>query len=80
LSKCVFIVKNIRFLGHVVGRSRTRLDLEKVKIIMEFPIPRIVTNVQAFLGLISYYCNYIKEYVHIVVPLFELTKENVPFQ
>jgi len=47
---------------------------------MEFRIPRIVTNVQAFLGLINYYCNYIKEYVRIVMPLFELTKQNVPFQ
>jgi hypothetical protein len=47
---------------------------------MEFPIPRIVTNVRAFLGLISYYCNYVKEYIRIVVPLFELTKQNVPFQ
>ncbi len=63
-----------------MGRSRTNLDLEKVKVVMEFPIPRIVTNVRAFLGLISYYCNYVKEYIRIVVPLFELTKQNVPFQ
>ncbi len=73
-SKCVFVVNSIKFLGHLVGRSRTRPNPEKVRVVLEFPILRIVTNVRAYLGLIGYYRSYIKEYARIVVPLFELTK------
>jgi hypothetical protein len=74
LNKCVFVAKNIKLLRHVVGRSKMRPDLQKVKVVLEFPILRIVINVRAFLGFIGYYCNYVKEYAHIVMPLFELTK------
>jgi hypothetical protein len=53
----------------VLGRSETRFDIEKVKAILEFPIPRIIINVWAFLGLIGYYCSYAKEYACIAMPL-----------
>ncbi len=59
--------------------TKTKLDLKKVKIVLEFLIPKLVTNVKAFLGLTNYYTNCVKEYVRIVVPLFELTKQDVSF-
>jgi hypothetical protein len=37
-------------------------------------------NVWAYLGLTSYYKNYVKAYICIVVSLFELTKCDVSFQ
>jgi hypothetical protein len=49
-NNCVFSTKNIRFLGHVVGNVGTWLDPNKVKIVVEFPIPKTITNIQAFLG------------------------------
>ncbi len=78
-NKYVFVAKSIKFLGHVVEKSKTRPDLEKVKAVLEFPIPRIVINVRAFLGLIGYYHNYVKDNAHIIMPLFELTKWDVIF-
>jgi len=59
--------------------TKTKLDPKKVKVVLEFPIPRSVTNVKVFLGLIDYYKNCVKEYAHIVIPLFELTKQDVFF-
>jgi len=59
--------------------TRTKLDSEKVRVVLEFPIPRSFTNVKAFLGLIDYYNNCVKEYAHIIMPLFELTKQDVSF-
>jgi hypothetical protein len=44
-NKCVFSTENIKFLGHVVGNARTQPNPNKVKTVVEFPIPRIVTNI-----------------------------------
>jgi hypothetical protein len=76
----MFVVTNVLFLGHVVGKTKTNLNLEKIKVIKKFPIPKVIMNVKAFLGLTSYHRNYVKAYACIVVPLFELTKCDVYFQ
>ncbi len=79
-GKCIFVPKNVCFLRHVVGKTKTNIKLEKIKVVQKFSIPKVIMNVQTFLGLTSYYKNYVKTYAHIVVPLFELTKCDVFFQ
>ncbi len=52
------------------------LDPNKVQVVKDFPIPRSITNVHAFLGLTRYYKNFVRGYAKIVVPLFDLTKKD----
>jgi hypothetical protein len=40
--------------------------LLKIRAMLEFLVPTLVTNVHAFLGLTGYYQNYIKGYAKIV--------------
>jgi hypothetical protein len=79
-NKCVFVTKCISFLRHVVSKKGTMFYSYKIKAMVEFLIPTLITNVCAFLGLIGCYHNYIKRYVIIVIPLFELTKKDVGFK
>ncbi len=58
-EKCSFGAQQIVFLGHVVTRQGSYLDPKKVQVIKDFPIPRTITNVRAFLGLIGYYKNFL---------------------
>jgi hypothetical protein len=55
-------------------------NLWKIRAVVEFPIPTLITNVHAFLRLIGCYRNYIKGYAKIVAPLFELMKKDVGFK
>jgi hypothetical protein len=80
LNKCMFSTKNIKFLGHVVGKAGTWLDLDKVKAVVEFLVPKMVTNIRASLGLTRYYKNYIQGYAKIATLLFELTKRDITFK
>jgi hypothetical protein len=75
-NKCMFFAMNIKFLGHVVGKARTQPNLNKVKTMVEFSIPRTITNIQAFLGLTRYYRNYVRGYVKLATLQFELTKRD----
>jgi hypothetical protein len=79
-NKCVFITKNIKFLGHVINKKGTMFDLLKIKVVDEFSVLVSITNVCAFFGLIKYYKNYIKGYAKFAFPLFELTKKDANFR
>ncbi len=41
-------------LWDIVVEDGTKLDLNKVKVVLEFIVLKIVTNVRAFLGLAGY--------------------------
>ncbi len=76
LGKCSFVPRQILFLGHVVTRQGSYPDPKKVQVIKDFPIPRFVTNVRAFLGLTRYYKNFVCGYAKIAMPLFDLTRKD----
>jgi len=54
-------------------------DPSMVATIQVFPIPTTPINMRAFLGLTSYYRNFIKGYAHVARPLFKLTCKVVSF-
>jgi hypothetical protein len=60
--KCCFAAKSITFLGHVVSKDGTKLDLGNIEAILHFLELKTVTNIRSFLGLIGYYHNYIRSY------------------
>jgi hypothetical protein len=37
-NKCVFIVKSIKFLGHVINKKGTMFDLLKIKVVVQFSV------------------------------------------
>jgi hypothetical protein len=38
----MFVAKNVHFLRHVVGKTKTNLKLEKFKVVQKFPIPKVI--------------------------------------
>jgi hypothetical protein len=53
-SKCEFWINEVPFLGHIISNGGISVDPAKVKEIMAWSIPTIVTEVQSFLGLAGY--------------------------
>ena len=48
---------------------------EKVKTVLDWPIPKMVKDVQKFLGLANYYRRFLEEFVKITRLLYELTRK-----
>jgi hypothetical protein len=48
------------------------VDLEKVKAIMEWPVPKNVHEVRSFMGLASYYQIFVEGFYKIVKPITTL--------
>ena len=78
-SKCHFGQKQVNYLGHVITRDGIQPDPEKIKVVQEYPVPRTVKDVRAFMGLTNYYRKFVKDFAHIASPLHDLTKKGAAF-
>ncbi|UYV70107.1 K02A2.6-like [Cordylochernes scorpioides] len=50
-KKCIFLVKEIKFLGHLITERGVLPDPNKVQAIREFPSPSSISEVRRFLGM-----------------------------
>jgi RNase H-like domain found in reverse transcriptase len=75
----VFGANKIKCLGHVVGGGTVRPDPEKVSAILNLPPPKDVSGLRHFLGLTSYYREYLEDFAAISEPLEELTRKGREF-
>ena len=55
LEKCRWKVREVEFLGVVIGLEGIKMEKRKVKGVLEWPTPKDVKDVQKFLGLANYY-------------------------
>ena len=52
------------------------MEEKKVKRILDWPTLKGVKNVQKFLGLANYYCQFIKDFAAIARPLQNIVKKD----
>ena len=76
LEKCKWKVREVGFLGVVIRPEEIKMEKEKVKGILDWPRPKCVKNVQKFLGLVNYYCQFIQDFVSIARPLYDMVKKD----
>ena len=65
LSKCNFAVTEVEYLGHIVSDKGIRPDPKKISAIVNYPRPKTVRDIRAFLGLVGYYRRFIKHFADI---------------
>jgi len=76
-EKCVWKVREVGFLGVIIGEDRVRMEKEKVQEVIEWLVPRSVKDVQKFLGLANYYRQFVKDFAKIAKPLHEMMRKEM---
>ena len=76
LEKCKQKVKEVGFLGVVIGLEEIKIEEEKMKGVLNWPTLKGVKDVQKFLGLANYYCQFIKDFTVIARLLHDMVKKN----
>ena len=75
-EKCVWKVKEINFLGLVMGAEEIKIQKKKVAGVLEQPRPKMVKEVQKFLGLANYYRQFVKDFAKLAKPLYKLVRKD----
>ena len=75
-EKYVWKVKEINFLGLVIEIEEIKIQEEKVAEVLEWPRPKMVKEVQKFLGLANYYRRFIKDFAKLAKPLYKLVRKD----
>uniref|UniRef100_A0A669DN06 ribonuclease H n=1 Tax=Oreochromis niloticus TaxID=8128 RepID=A0A669DN06_ORENI len=72
-AKCRLLARETTFLGHVISAKGIATDSAKVAAVRDWPTPSNVKELRSFLGLASYYRQFIKGFATIASPLHRLT-------
>jgi len=74
-EKCVWKVREIGFLGVIIGEDGVRMEKEKMQGVIEWLVPKNMKDIQKFLGLANYYRQFVKDFAKIAKPLYKITRK-----
>ena len=78
-EKCHFNVSSIEYLGFVVDKDGVHKTDDKVRAVRDAKVPTDVKELQAFLGLVTFYGKFVKDLATIASPLYALLGKGVPW-
>jgi hypothetical protein len=79
-SKCELWLDEVPFLGHIISKGGISVDPVKVTRIVGWKIPKTVTRVRSFLGLVEFYRRFIEGFSKIAKPMASLLEKGKEFK
>ena len=79
-SKCNFFKDKIQYLGHVITKDWISIDLEKIKTIEKWLVPKDVTDMRSFMGITGYYWRFFEGFSRIANPITSLQNKGNKFK
>jgi hypothetical protein len=80
LRKCTFYQRKIHYLGHIISEEGIVVDPEKIEAIKSWPVPKNVSEVRSFMGLVGYYRRFIEGFSKVTHPITSLQKKGTKFE
>jgi hypothetical protein len=78
-EKCEFHSTSMEYLGYLLFLDGLTMSNETVQAIVDWPEPQKVKDIQSFLRFANFYCQFIYNYLDIVVLLIQLTCKDAPW-
>jgi hypothetical protein len=73
-GKCVFAQPQVQYLGYVLSKRGVSASPDKIEAVEQYPTPKSVKDVRAFLGLASFYRRLVPKFAQLAKPLTMLTR------
>lgn len=80
VDKSKFLLRQINYLGYVIGEGCLRVNSDRIEAIVQFPIPKSVRQVRRFLGVTGWYQRFIASYSTLASPITDLLKGGKKFK
>lgn len=79
-EKCEFFKHKVSYLGFNINRDGLSLNKDRISSVLDAPVPKNVSEVRAFVGMLNYYSKFIPNFAHKMAPLYELLRKEVEFK
>ena len=79
VEKSKFVMRQVEYLGYIVGDGCVKTDPEKIKAIKEYEAPKTVKQVRRFLVMCGWYRRFISNYSALSTPISNLLKKSSKF-
>ncbi|XP_034248250.1 uncharacterized protein K02A2.6-like [Thrips palmi] len=79
-GKIQYRQKEVKFLGHLWSKNKTKVDPERVRAIKAIKEPKTKTQLQKCLGIFNYLRKFIPQMATIAAPLYELLSNAVLYK
>lgn len=76
LTKCAFFQEKINYLGFCIDKDGLSKTKERIKSVVDAPIPKDISELRAFLGMVNYYSKFINNFSAKMAPLYDLLKKD----
>ena len=68
-EKSKYTKMKVTFLRTIISREGLKIEPGKTKVVRDWPTPKMIKEVQAFLGFTNYYRQFIRNYSQYMIPL-----------
>ena len=75
-EKLQYKVKEVKYMGNIVSESGLKPDSEKVRAILDMPLPKSKEELRRFLGMVNFFSKFIPGQSSITDPLRQLLKKD----
>ena len=79
-KKCQFLAPAVTYLGYRIDSEGLHLTDEKLKAVKLAPEPTSVTELKAYLGLLTYYGRFLSHLPSVLKPLHALLHKDTPWR
>ena len=76
-NKCAFLFPQVDYLGHRISHGGLHPTEEKVRAIVEVPVPYNVSQLKSCLGMLNYYSKFLSNLSTVLAPLTTLELGNI---
>ena len=74
-EKCAFMLPKIEYLGHTISADGLHPSKDKVRAIVDAPVPHNVSQLRSFLGMVNYYGKFLHQLSSLLAPLYKLLQK-----
>ena len=74
LKKCRFHKNEVRFLSYVMSAQRVKMEGEQIEVVKNWPEPKLIRDIQVFLGFANFYRRFIQSFSKIAGPLTSMLR------
>lgn len=75
-NKCNFAKTSVDFLGYSLSADGIRPLTDKVKAVINYPLPETIWDLKRFLGMINFYRRFLPNAAKVQAPLHSIQKKN----